>query len=85
MIALRYKNNPNGSSFDIAGITNGNMWQYCDRKFENGPHGFDYACKIVSAWTVHQFQNEYNPVHKHSNCKVSAVYEKHKQIGRAHV
>ena len=22
MIALRYKNNPNGSSFDIAGITN---------------------------------------------------------------
>ena len=48
-------------------LTNGNMWQYCDRKFENGPHGFDYACKIVSAWTVNQFENEYNPIHNHSN------------------
>ena len=28
-------------------LTNGNMWQYCDKKFEHGPHGFDYACKII--------------------------------------
>jgi len=49
------------------------MWQYCDKKFEHGPHGFDYACKIVSAWTVHQYENEYNPIHNHSNCKISAV------------
>ena len=54
-------------------LTNGNMWQYCDKKFEHGPHGFDYACKIVSAWTVHQFENECNPIHNHSNCKISAV------------
>ena len=54
-------------------LTNGNMWQACDRKFEHGPHGFNYACKIVSAWTVHQFENEYNPIHDHSNCKISAV------------
>ena len=54
-------------------LTNGNMWAYLDKKFENGPHGFDYACRIVSAWTVHQFENEYNPIHNHSNCKISAV------------
>ena len=54
-------------------LTNGNLWQYCDKKFENGPHGFDYACRIVSAWTVHQFENEYNPIHNHANCKISAV------------
>ena len=54
-------------------LNNGNMWQYCDKKFEHGPHGFDYACRIVSAWTVHQFENEYNPIHNHSNCKISAV------------
>ena len=54
-------------------LSNGNMWQYCDKKFEHGPHGFDYACKIVSAWTVHQYENEYNPIHNHSNCKISAV------------
>ena len=38
-------------------LSNGNMWQYCDKKFEHGPHGFDYVCKIVSAWTVHQYEN----------------------------
>jgi len=54
-------------------LNNGNMWQYCDKKFEHGPHGFDYACRVVSAWTVHQFENEYNPIHNHSNCKLSAV------------
>jgi len=54
-------------------LTNGNMWSYCDKKFENGPHGKDYVYKIVSAWTVHQFENEYNPLHGHSNCKISAV------------
>ena len=54
-------------------LTNGNLWQYLDKKFENGPHGFNYACRVVSAWTVHQFENEYNPIHNHSNCKISAV------------
>ena len=54
-------------------LNNGNLWQYCDKKFEHGPHGFDYACRITSAWTVHQFENEYNPIHNHSNCKISAV------------
>ena len=54
-------------------LTNGSLWQYLDKKFENGPHGFNYACRIVSAWTVHQFENEYNPIHDHANCKLSAV------------
>ena len=54
-------------------LNNGNLWQYCDKKFEHGPHGFNYACKVVSAWTVHQFENEYNPIHNHANCKISAV------------
>ncbi len=54
-------------------LTNGNMWAYLDKKIEHGPHGFDYACRIVSAWTVHQFENEYNPIHDHANCKISAV------------
>ena len=54
-------------------LTNGSLWQYLDKKFENGPHGFNYACRVVSAWTVHQFENEYNPIHNHANCKISAV------------
>jgi hypothetical protein len=54
-------------------LMNGNLWQYCDKKFENGPHGLDYACRVVSAWTVHQYENEYNPIHNHANCKISAV------------
>tara|TARA_R110000851_G_scaffold329408_1_gene501236 strand:+ start:43 stop:819 length:777 start_codon:yes stop_codon:yes gene_type:complete len=54
-------------------LTNGNLWQYLDKKFENGPHGFNYACRVVSAWTVHQYENEYNPIHNHANCKISAV------------
>jgi hypothetical protein len=54
-------------------LTNGNLWSYCDKKFENGPHGNNYVYKIVSAWTVHQFENEYNPIHNHANCKISAV------------
>ena len=54
-------------------LTNGNMDRYLDKKFEHGPHGFNYAARIVSAWTVHQFENEYNPIHDHSNCKISAV------------
>ena len=54
-------------------LQNGNLWQYLDKKFENGPHGFDYACRVVSAWTVHQYENEYNPIHNHANCKISAV------------
>jgi|TARA_B110000285_G_scaffold198718_1_gene231364 hypothetical protein len=54
-------------------LTNGNMEQYLDKKFEHGPHGFNYAARIVSAWTVHQFENEYNPIHDHANCKLSAV------------
>jgi hypothetical protein len=54
-------------------LTNGSLWQYLDKKFENGPHGFNYACRIVSAWTVHQFENEYNPIHDHGSSKISAV------------
>jgi len=54
-------------------LTNGQMGMYLDKKFEHGPHGFNYAARIVSAWTVHQFENEYNPIHDHANCKLSAV------------
>ena len=54
-------------------LTNGHMEGHLDKKFEHGPHGFNYAARIVSAWTVHQFENEWNPIHDHSNCKISAV------------
>lgn len=54
-------------------LTNGNMMEHLDNKFEHGPHGFNYAARITSAWTVHQFENEYNPIHDHANCKISAV------------
>jgi len=54
-------------------LTNGNMMEHLDKRFEHGPHGFNYAAKITSAWTVHQFENEYNPIHDHANCKISAV------------
>jgi len=54
-------------------LTNGNMERYCDKKFEHGPHGFNYAARVVSAWTVHQYENEWNPIHDHANCKISAV------------
>ena len=54
-------------------LTNGNMMEHLDKRFEHGPHGFNYAARITSAWTVHQFENEYNPIHDHANCKISAV------------
>ena len=43
-------------------LTNGNMEQYLDKKFEDA---YKAAARIVSAWTVHQFENEYNPIHYH--------------------
>ena len=55
-------------------LNNGNLWQYCDKKFEHGPHGFNYVCRIVSAWTVHQFENEYNPTITISNDTFSSYH-----------
>ena len=34
---------------------------------------FKYESMINSAWIVSQFENEYNPVHSHSGCNISAV------------
>ena len=45
-----------------------------DKKFEHGPHGFNYVCRIVSAWTVHQFENEYNPLHFHTGSMSGVCY-----------
>jgi len=43
-------------------------------------HHFDYNkddfyinMKFVSGWIVNQKENEYNPIHYHSNCSISAV------------
>ena len=54
-------------------LSNGNMIEHLDQSYPGGPHGNNWAAKIVSCWTVHQFENEFNPIHAHSNCKVSAV------------
>ena len=54
-------------------LTNGNMADHLNQLYPPGPQGNEWAVKIISCWTVHQFENEYNPIHRHSNCKISAV------------
>jgi len=41
----------------------------------NGQWQDDYeiSSNINSCWTVNQFANEYNPLHNHTNCEISAV------------
>lgn len=34
---------------------------------------FSYQSMINSAWIVSQYENEYNPIHNHSHCDISAV------------
>ena len=34
---------------------------------------FDYGLQIVSGWFVRQFENEYNPLHIHTGCRISCV------------
>ena len=34
---------------------------------------FDYGLQIVSGWFVRQFENEYNPLHIHTGCRMSCV------------
>lgn len=34
---------------------------------------FKYESMINNAWIVSQFENEYNPIHSHTNCDISAV------------
>ena len=33
----------------------------------------DYGIKIASGWFVRQFENEYNPLHVHTSCRLSCV------------
>ena len=33
----------------------------------------DVKTQMQSIWTVHQYENEYNPQHNHSHCQISAV------------
>ena len=33
----------------------------------------NWSCLLNSMWIVNQYENEYNPLHNHSNCKLSAV------------
>ena len=33
----------------------------------------NWSCLLNSMWIVSQYENEYNPLHNHSNCKISAV------------
>tara|TARA_R110002020_G_scaffold10810_1_gene41151 strand:- start:9260 stop:9955 length:696 start_codon:yes stop_codon:yes gene_type:complete len=32
-----------------------------------------YGVEVVSGWIVRQFENEYNPLHIHTNCRLSCV------------
>ena len=34
---------------------------------------FDISVECTSAWFVNQKENEYNPIHNHTNCTISAV------------
>tara|TARA_R100001377_G_C3194917_1_gene112305 strand:+ start:1716 stop:2408 length:693 start_codon:yes stop_codon:yes gene_type:complete len=34
---------------------------------------FDYSLQFISGWLVRQFNTEYNPVHLHTNCRMSCV------------
>jgi uncharacterized protein (TIGR02466 family) len=34
---------------------------------------FNYGIELVSAWVVRQFENEYNPLHIHTHCRLSCV------------
>jgi hypothetical protein len=49
--------------------------QYVDTIFHTNYNiaDFKFDMKFVSGWIVNQKENEYNPVHAHSNCSISAV------------
>ena len=34
---------------------------------------YNYGVQIVNGWCVRQFENEYNPVHIHTGCRLSCV------------
>ena len=34
---------------------------------------YNYGVQIVNGWFVRQFENEYNPVHIHTGCRLSCV------------
>ena len=36
-------------------------------------NAMDIKTQMQSIWTVHQYENEYNPQHNHSHCQISAV------------
>jgi hypothetical protein len=38
-----------------------------------GPKHTNWSCLMNSMWIVSQYENEYNPLHNHANCKISAV------------
>ena len=60
-------------------LSNGNIKQYMDTEISDGPHT-QWNSRIVHAWVVSQKENDYLPVHAHSemangyqNSKISAV------------
>ena len=60
-------------------LSNGNVKQMMDTEISDGPHT-EWNSRIVHAWVVSQKENDYLPVHAHSeivngyqNSKISAV------------
>jgi len=60
-------------------LSNGNVKQMMDTEISDGPHT-QWNSRIVHAWVVNQKENDYLPVHAHSeivdgyqNSKISAV------------
>ena len=60
-------------------LSNGNIKQYMDTEISDGPHT-QWNSRIVHAWVVSQKEDDYLPVHAHSeivdgyqNSKISAV------------
>ena len=51
---------------------------YIEQAYINGGQknlwdAMDVKTQMQSIWTVHQYENEYNPQHNHSHCQISAV------------
>ena len=46
---------------------------HCAKKHGFFKEEYTFSSKINSAWIVSQYENEYNPMHNHTGCDISAV------------
>ena len=46
---------------------------HCAKQHNFFKEDYTFSSKINSAWIVSQYENEYNPMHNHTGCDISAV------------